>query len=217
MELNKIIHGDCLEYMKTVPDNYFDLVLTDPPYGIGADVGFGGGSHRGVAKKFKGDWDSSAPSKKVFDEIVRISRHQIIFGANHFISKIPYDSPSWIVWDKDNGTTNFADSELAWTSHKTAVRNFKWTWNGMIQEAGGKKEYREHPTQKPVELMAWCLENYLVRKWDKDRKPRVFDGFAGSGTTGVACKKCGCDYVLVEKEKDYCDVIEKRLKQETLF
>jgi len=212
--LNTVTQGDCLEIMKTLPDNCIDLVLTDPPYGIGIGEKVGG-NNLGTAKKYKAFDDSFTPSKEYFDEMIRISKHQIIFGGNYFIEYLK-NSSCWIVWDKDN-SGNFADCELAWTNFKTAVRKFKWKWNGMIQQDMKNKEVRQHPTQKPVELMVWCLENYLMKKWDKDRRPIVFDGFAGSGTTGVACKKCGCDYILVEKEKDYCEIIEKRLAQETLF
>jgi len=216
--LNTVTQGDCLEVMKKLPDNCIDLVLTDPPYGIGES---GKKNHsRGKMAKSKEykdfGWDDFIPTKEYFEEIKRISKHQIIWGGNYFIENL-HNSSCWVVWDKDNGKTDFADSELAWTNFKSAVRNFKWKWQGMLQQDMKNKEVRQHPTQKPVELMVWCLENYLMKKWDKDRRPIVFDGFAGSGTTGVACKKCGCDYILVEKEKDYCEIIEKRLAQETLF
>jgi len=225
--LNKVIHGDCLSVMKKLPDNCIDLVLTDPPYGIGESRkdNASRGKQRGGLKNNalgcsrdypKKEWDNKIPTKEMSDEIKRISKHQIIWGGNYFVEYLE-NSPCWIVWDKDNGKNDFADCELAWTNYKTAVRKFKWRWHGMLQEDMKNKDIRQHPTQKPVELMVWCLENYLMKKWDKDRRPIVFDGFAGSGTTAVACKKCGCDYILVEKEKDYCDIIHKRLAQETLF
>jgi len=152
---------DCLEAMKQINDNEFDLSIVDPPYGIGINKqsqGKGGG----VAKKIqytKKNWDSSAPQKQYFNELIRVSKNQIVWGANHFISKIPFDSSCWIVWDKDNGNTDFADCELAWTSFKTSVRKFKWKWQGMLQQDMRNKEIRIHPTQKPVKLYEWILDN----------------------------------------------------------
>src|SRR5574344_143683 len=125
-----LYHCDCMELLRQTPDNYYSLALVDPPYGIGINnqsQGKGGG----VARKIdytKKDWDKTPPPQEYFNELLRVSKHQIIFGANHFISRIPFDSSCWIVWDKDNGETDFADCELAWTSFKTAVRRFKWTW-----------------------------------------------------------------------------------------
>ena len=153
---------DCMELMRTLPDNYFQLAIADPPYGIGED---GKSNHsRGCLAKSQEytpkECDSDAPDKEWFDELRRVSRNQIIWGANHFISRIPYDSPCWIVWDKDNGKTDFADCELAWSSFPTAVRRFHFKWQGMLQGDMAHKEVRIHPTQKPVALYAWLLKNY---------------------------------------------------------
>ncbi len=215
IELNKVHNIDCLEYMKTVPDNFFDLVLTDPPYGIKMDGGNIGGNNLGKAKDYiKKDWDIQPPSKENFDEIFRISKNVIIFGANHFIDLIPYRSSCWIVWDKDN-SGNFADSELAYTDFKTAVRNYKFRWNGMLQQDMANKETRHHPTQKPVELFKMILRDYALKK---DKKT-VFDPFMGSGTTALACKSLGLDYVGCELDEDYYKIINKRLSkvQASLF
>ncbi len=136
-KMNKIHNMDCLEFMKQVPDNYFDLVLTDPPYGINMDGGNIGGNNLGKAKDYvKKSWDMHPPSKEHFNELLRISKKSIIFGANHFMDLIPYRSSCWLVWDKDN-SGNFADSELAYTNFNTAVRNYKFRWNGMIQQDMG--------------------------------------------------------------------------------
>ena len=178
---------DCLEYMKTVPDKYFDLVLTDPPYGIGMDgkVGINGA---GRAKEYQNkNWDKSTPSKEIFDEIIRVSKNQIIFGANHFIDKIPYSSSCWLFWDKDNKESFFADGELAWTNFKTAVRVYKFRWHGMLQQDMANKEERHHPTQKPVELFKMILRDYAI----KNDYTKIFDPFMGSGTTAIACKSLG--------------------------
>lgn len=209
IELNKIHNMDCLEFMKTVPDNFFDLVLTDPPYGIGMDgkVGINGA---GKAKEYQNkDWDKTTPDKEVFDEIIRISKNQIIFGANHFIDKIPYASSCWLFWDKDNKESFFADGELAWTNFKTAVRNYKFRWNGMLQQDMANKEERHHPTQKPVELFKMILRDYAI----KNDYKTIYDPFMGSGTTALACKSLGLDYVGCELDKDYYEIILKRLSQ----
>ena len=160
--MNKVYLIDCMEFMRDVPDKHYSLAIVDPPYGIGED---GSKNHtRGklaAPRNYKGFYggDTQAPSRAFFDELIRISTNQIIFGANHFISRIPYDSPCWIVWDKDN-SGDFADCELAWTSFKSAVRKFQFRWNGMLQENMKDKELRIHPTQKPVALYKWLLTNY---------------------------------------------------------
>lgn len=151
-----IVHNcDCMTFMRTLPDKAFDLAICDPPYGIGED-GLKNHSRGCIAKSREytpKDWDKSAPDKAVFDEIIRVSRNQIIFGANHFIDRIPYPSSCWIVWDKENGATDFADCELAWTSFPTAVRKFAFRWQGMLQGDMKHKEERIHPTQKPIRCM----------------------------------------------------------------
>lgn len=150
---------DCMEGMKQFPDKYFDLAIVDPPYGIKMDGGKIGGDNLGTATNYiKKSWDAEAPDKSYFDELMRVSKNQIIWGSNHFISRFSKDSPCWIVWDKDN-SGNFADCELAWTSFPSAVRKFQFRWNGMLQENMKNKEIRIHPTQKPVALYEWLLNN----------------------------------------------------------
>lgn len=208
-KMNMIHNMDCLEFMRQVPDNYFDLVLTDPPYGIGMDgkVGINGA---GKAKEYaQKDWDKTAPSKDIFDEMIRTSKNQIIFGANHFIDKIPYASSCWLFWDKDNAESFFADGEMAWTSFRTAVRKYKFRWHGMIQQDMANKEVRHHPTQKPVELFKMILQDYAV----KNNYTKIFDAFSGSGTTGIACKSLGLDWCMTELEPDYCEIATKRLSK----
>ena len=191
-----------------IPDNAIDLVLTDPPYGILQIAHRTIGGSKLAKTKDYGDmsWDEFIPTKEYFEEMMRISKNQIIFGGNYFIEYL-YNTSCFIVWDKDN-SGNFADCELAWTSFKTSVRKFKWRWNGMLQENMGKhKEQRYHPTQKPLELMRWCLENYA-----KDSQ-LIIDPFGGSGTTARACKDMGKDFIIIDKEKKYCEIMEKRLEQ----
>jgi len=155
----QVYNEDCMETMSRYEDNFFDLAIVDPPYGIGED---GAKNHSrdkaAKAKRYSAkNWDNSAPNVEYFTELKRVSKHQIIWGANHFIENIPNASSScWVVWDKDN-TGDFADAELAYTSLKTAVRIFKYRWNGMLQQDMKNKEIRIHPTQKPVKLYAWIL------------------------------------------------------------
>jgi site-specific DNA-methyltransferase (adenine-specific) len=134
---------------------------------------------------------------------MRISKNQIIWGGNYF-PVLP--SPCWIVWDKDN-SGNFADCELAWTSFNTAVRKFKWRWNGMLQEKmGDNKETRIHPTQKPVALYKWLLKNY-AKEGDK-----IFDSHLGSGSIAIACHDMKFSLVGCEIDKDYFDAAMKRFE-----
>jgi site-specific DNA-methyltransferase (adenine-specific) len=210
--INQVMHCDCLELMRMMPDKCVDLCLTDPPYGIGES---GSKNHSRGCKasttKFKElNWDNETPRKEIFDEIMRISKNQIIWGGNYFVEYLN-NSSCWIVWDKDNGDTDFADCELAWTNQKTAVRKFKWKWQGMLQEDMKNKDVRKHPTQKPLELGRWCIENYA-----KEAK-LIFDPFGGSGTFARAAKDAGIDFITCDKEVDYCEIMEERLKQETLF
>ena len=218
--LNSVHCWDSLEIMKQIPDNAIDLIITDPPYWIGIkwkvwwDWWFKWKDwKRGKPVKVKdywdfNNWDEFIPDKEYFDEIKRISKNAIIFWWNYFIEYLD-NSPCWIVWDKNN-SWNFADCELAWTNFDTAVRKFKYTWNGMLQENMKHKEKREHPTQKPVDLFKAILENYS-KPWDV-----ILDCFAWSWTTAVAAIQTGRKYIVIEKEKEYCDIIHKRIKSTTL-
>lgn len=209
IELNSFICADCMDYLPQFPDKYFELAIIDPPYGIGED---GSKNHTRTklakSKDYKGytGGDLSAPDKKYFNELMRVSKNQIIWGANHFISKIPYDSSCWIVWDKDN-TGDFADCELAWTSFETAVRIFHFRWNGMLQEDMKHKEIRLHPNQKPVALYEWILSKY-AKRGDK-----ILDTHVGSASSLIACYKNGFDYVGFERDPYYYDLANKRLEE----
>lgn len=208
-ELNKIYNEDCLEAMKQIPDKYFELAIVDPPYGIDiiSTGKVGGGNRAKVSEYKKSDWDKHSPNKEYFEELKRISKNQIIWGANHFISKIPFDSSCWIVWDKNNGKTDFADCELAYTSFKTAVRKFFYTWSGMLQENMKDKESRIHPTQKPVALYKWLLMNY-AKQGDK-----IIDTHVGSASSFIACYDMGYDILGFETDKDYFDMANKRIDE----
>lgn len=193
---------DCMEAMREYPDKYFELAIVDPPYGIGADKMTLGNGQRML---HRGSWDSSAPNKSYFDELYRVSRNQIIWGANHFVSKIPFDSSCWIFWDKGTGDNDYADGELAWTSFRSVVKKKFISWVGA--NAKEKTEVdRIHPTQKPVALYTWLLNNY-AKPGDK-----ILDTHAGSASSGVACHKMGFDWTGCEIDKDYYTAASKRLE-----
>jgi len=202
-----LYNTDCMEFMKNVPDKAYDLAIVDPPYGISVGVnGIVGVSICAPCTQYKPvEWDFSPPNKIYFDELRRISLNQVIFGANHFISKIPLDSSCWIVWDKDN-SGDFADCELAWTSFKTAVRKYTFRWNGMLQGNMKDKEKRIHPTQKPVALYKWILSNY-AKAGDK-----ILDTHGGSMSIAIACHDLGFDLDVCEIDKDYFEAAKERLE-----
>lgn len=199
-----------MDYMRQFPDKFFDLAVVDPPYGIGED---GAKNHsRGkcaeATKYTPKQWDKAAPDEVYFKELMRVSKNQIIWGANHFISRIPYDSSCWLVWDKLNGNTDFADCELAWTSFKTAVRKFTFRWQGMLQGNMKHKEIRIHPTQKPVALYAWIFKNF------SRGGQKILDTHLGSGSSRIAAYKMGLDFYGCELDKEYFDKMEQRFQQE---
>jgi len=203
--------GDCMEYMATLEDNAYDLSICDPPYGIG-ESGATNESRGKLAKAkdykpFAGH-DKEPASKEYFTELRRVSKNQIIWGANHFIDRIGKSSPCWIVWDKDNGACDFADSELAYTSFKTAVRNFKFRWAGMLQGDMSDKEIRIHPTQKPVALYQWLLNNYA--------KPgqTILDTHLGSASSAIASNRLGFGFTGIEIDQDYFEGACERVRQE---
>lgn len=205
-----ITNEDNMCLMARYPDQYFDLAIVDPPYGIGED-GSKNNSRSKIAiskkyKAFSGN-DLNAPNIEYFNELKRISKNQIIWGANHFISKIPFDSSCWIVWDKDNGENDFADCELAYTSFKTAVRKFKFRWHGMLQENMKNKEIRIHPTQKPVSLYKWLLNKYA------NKNDKILDTHLGSGSIAIACNDYGFDLIACELDKEYYEKALDRLKK----
>jgi site-specific DNA-methyltransferase (adenine-specific) len=200
---------DCMELMAQFEDKYFDLAIVDPPYGISMDGGKIGGNNLGKAKDYtKKDWDKEAPPIEYFNELIRVSKNQIVFGANHFISKMPFDSSCWIVWDKDN-SGNFADCELAWTSFNTAVRKVKRRWNGMLQHDMKNKETRIHPTQKPVVLYNWILSEYAKQGM------KILDTHLGSGSIAVSCHYAGLDLTASEIDTEYYKNAMERIKNET--
>jgi len=199
--------GDCLEILPTL--GKVDAVVTDPPYGIGQDKGFGGFGGCGgfgpptARRQYDDDWDDVRPSKDVFCAVLAASTVAVIFGGNYFTDILPVGR-HWLVWDKKNTMPTFSDCELIWTNIKRkSVKLLTFEYNGLI----GKREQRVHPTQKPYEVMRWCI-NGLPKGSDI-----ILDPFMGSGTTGVACAKLGRKFIGIEIEPKYFDIACKRLEQ----
>jgi DNA modification methylase len=198
-----IYHGDC---RRIVPQlDHFDLVLTDPPYGIGASAGVGKyGREKWTETDAK--WDSKPPQRWVLEMILEAADHHIIWGGNYF--SLP-PSRKFLVWDKGAGFKgrDFAECEQAWCS---------WDGNARTYErdplAAGDYKGKEHPTEKPVPLIKWCIREAQ----EVTKAPRILDPFAGSGTTGIAAKDSGLTAVLVEAEERYCEIAARRLSQEAL-
>ena len=196
---NTIINDDCMNVLKQLPDKCIDLVLTDPPYGINISNNIGrrkGDKHSDYKKC---DWDNEAPKKEVFNEIIRVSKNQIIWGANHFINNIPFNSSCWLVWDKlFSEDVSFASCELAYTSFTSVVKRYR-----LSSQQGNE---RFHPTQKPLKLFEMILRDY------SNENDLVLDCFSGSGTTAVACHNLKRRFICIEKDKDYWKASVERLE-----
>lgn len=208
--IGNVVCGEATELLKMIPDKSITLVLTDPPYGIGASNVKRGGRKGGKSLARSREyghlkWDNSKPSQKVFDEIFRISKNQIIFGGEHLSHLLP-QSRGWIFWDKVTGNNRYADGELIWTSFDKALRKFTWQWKGMFQENMKNKEIRVHPTQKPVSLIQWMLQSY------SNKIDLIADFFAGSFTTALACEKLNRRWIACDISEDYCRIGEQRLE-----
>ena len=205
-----LINGDCLDVMRDMKDKSFSLAIVDPPYGIGAGDYRRGGTQYGksitrskVYERKK--WDAKPPTIEYFKELQRISENQIIWGANHFISRMPFDASCWVVWDKDNGNNDYADCELAWTSFKCAVRKFKYKWHGMFQENMKEKEIRIHPTQKPVALYKWLFSRFA------NTGDTIIDTHLGSGSICIAAHDLGFKMLGIELDSQYYQMAKQRL------
>lgn len=198
--INKIFNEDCLETMKRMPDKSVDLVLTDPPYGIGIS------SNPIRQKHNKKQWDNNIPMVLIFDEIFRISKNQIIWGANYF--NLP-PSKGFLIWDKKQPYDfSLAMCEYAYSSFDFPAKMYSYSNRG--------DEIKLHPTQKPLDLMTFCLNFALQR--DNTIKT-IYDPFSGSGTSLVSAKSKSLNYIGSELDKDYYEIIQKRLQsvQGSLF
>lgn len=205
----RFLNMDCNVFMKGCRDKEFSICINDPPYGIDED-GSKNKTRGKLAKpidyKAYSSGDKEPPKVEIFNQMIRCSKNQIIWGANHFISRIPLDSSCWIVWDKDNGGSDFADCELAYTSFKTAVRIFKFKWQGMLQGNMKNKQKRIHGNEKPIALYKWLLEKYT--------KPTdtILDCFGGSMSHAIAAHQLGRKLTIIELDKDYFDAALARFQ-----
>jgi len=206
----ELINIDCMEYMAGLDDNAFDLAIVDPPYGIGADKKNSGkklqSKKSASLSKYYGnqEWDLDVPNEEYFIELMRVSKNQIIWGANYFGIKGGY-----IFWDKGVTMPTYSDGELAYCSLLNSVKKYNFIWHGMIQDDMKFKEQRIHPTQKPVRLYDWLLQNYATSGM------RILDTHLGSGSSAIAAHYFGCDFVGCEIDKDYFEAAQKRFDKET--
>ena len=207
----QLLNIDCMEYMKTLPDKAFDLAIVDPPYGIGESKKK---RENNITEKWKRppkkihnpkDWDKEPPPAEYFVELMRISKHQIIWGANYYPEMLK-PSMGWVFWDKLNGDSDFSDGELAYTSMNKGLRKFTHLWNGFQK---GEPEVRIHPTQKPVKLYKWLLSNYAKPEM------KILDTHLGSGSSAIAAHYFGCDFVGCEIDTDYYQAAVARFGRET--
>ena len=209
----KITNEDNMELMARYEDDYFDLAIVDPPYGIkraktinipNPKKGF-----RGNKLHNEKEWDNEIPSKEYFLEVQRVSKNQIIWGGNYFTEYLK-PTKSWIFWSKKETKTQgscFSDGEMAWTSFNKVTRLFEYGWNGI--DYCNKNETKIHPTQKPVKLYEWLLQNY-AKEGDK-----ILDTHLGSGSIAIACHNMKYDLTACELDKEYYDKAMKRLKEHT--
>jgi site-specific DNA-methyltransferase (adenine-specific) len=211
-----VFNEDCMTVMARYPDKFFDLAVVDVPYGISVDEWMAKDSNtqRGKSATKRGEydakqWDKVAPNNQYFYELIRVSKNQIVWGANHFISRMPFDSSCWLVWDKENGENGYADCELAWTSFDKAVRMVKYKWHGMLQKDMKNKEQRIHPTQKPVGLYDWIFTKF------SEPEMKVLYTHLGSGSSRIAAHKHNLEFVGCEIDAEYFAAQEARFKEFT--
>ena len=207
IELNKIYNEDCLLTMSRMEDKSIDLIVTDPPYGIAITRkrnNYGTATHCSRINTNE-EWDDDVPTAEVFAEIFRVSKNQIVFGANYFWGYF-YATPCYIVWDKRGSLPSvpFAPTEFAWTSFDKQPKKYTVINHGFITDVDEK---REHPTQKPLKLIAGIVSDFT------DSTMTIYDPFLGSGTTAVACEKLGRRWIGSEINPDYCKIAEKRIRE----
>ena len=220
-----ILHGDCMDLMAGKPDNYYDLAIVDPPYGIGVSNHDTFGNKKIVAKNSflkkpikpklykKSNWDNNIPDKYYFNELKRVSKNQIIWGINYF-NDCGLNNTGRLFWDKI-GTGNYSRGELAYLSFVNRIEYYQFRWCGMLKQNNGDNDNRFHPTQKPVALYKWLLKNY-AKEGDK-----ILDTHGGSMSSAIACHDMKFDLDIIELDKDYYKAGLKRytnhIKQLQLF
>lgn len=216
--MKKVIIGDCELYLGDCMDILPTLdrvcaVVTDPPYGIGESSGKAKTRTSGLTSKIKNaqsyrkdygndDWDSKPIDAELIAQIIDKAKHSVIFGGNYYA--LPATS-CWLVWDKLNGDTDFADCEMAWTNLPKAIRRIQYLWNGCMRANGEKRG--DHPTQKPIGVMRWCISHL------PNDAQTILDPFMGSGTTGVAAVQMGRKFIGIEREPKYFDIACRRIEE----
>lgn len=203
-----LYHGDCHEVIPLLGG--IDALITDPPYGLKMDVGMRKRTSRNKACKVDFGWKPIHGDDGPFDPAPFLSYPKVVlWGGNHFASRLP-DAKKWLVWEKRGSTPpdHNSDCELAWTNLTGVLRMFRHTWRGMIRDgrANIANESLVHPTQKPVELMAWCLQQAGIQPGQT-----VLDPYMGSGTLGIACVEAGIRYIGIEIEREYFDIACERI------
>lgn len=200
----ELLNMDCMDYMRDCEDNAFDLAIVDPPYGINAGtMTMGKGSGNDTGSHTKKLWDKEIPKEKYFVEVKRVSKNQVIWGANYFFDFLG-KAPTVLIWDKKDYNSDFADGELAWTSFNGHLKIFS-----RARTARNEQLWKIHPTQKPMQLYRWILENYA--------KPgqRILDTHLGSGSSAIAAHYFGVDFVGCEIDEYYYDAACQRFENET--
>ena len=199
------ITNECnMELMSRYKDNYFDLAIVDPPYGLGIDGQKESKKGKKSDRKYhkQKQWDNAIPNKNYFNELQRVSKNQIIWGANYFVKHLVKGTKGWIVWDKGQHGLTMSDCELAYSSFQKPTRVFTQNRVILLQEGG-----TIHPTQKPVKLYEWLLMNYANDGF------RILDTHLGSGSIALACHNLGYDLTACELDKDYYYAAIKRIEQ----
>ncbi len=211
--LATLLHIDCMEYMKGLPDKAFDLAIVDPPYGIGVDgqkeqLNNRNPKHNRKLHKQK-SWDSEIPKAEYFRELERVSCNQIIWGANYFVQHLNLGKKGWVFWFKGQEGLTMSDGEIAYSSFDCPTRQVTLNRVELL------KDGTIHPTQKPVKLYEWLLTNYAKTG------QRILDTHLGSGSSAIACNNLGFEMVGCELDADYykaaCNRVEQATKQERLF
>jgi site-specific DNA-methyltransferase (adenine-specific) len=199
----KMYNMDCMDFMADIPDNYYDLACVDPPYGINVNMNAGRKTTTKSQKRITKKWDNEAPKLEYFQQLFRISKNQIIWGANYFINYLPI-SKAWIFWDKCVAPEcSFSDGELAWTSFNKSLKKAVIPYSGFIGMEGEKF----HPTTKPIKLYDWIYHNYLPQGG------KVIDTHAGSQSNTIAALKAGnIEIDAIELDKEYFDKSVQRVK-----
>ena len=211
-EYLKITNECNMELMKRYPDNYFDLAIVDPPYGIGVTkMSLGNGKNK--INRGTSEWDNKPPTKEYFEELRRVSKNQIVWGANYMTENLP-PSMGWVYWDKGTGANDFSDGELAYTSFNKALRSYKVSWVGANANNGTP---RIHPTEKPIGLYQWLLTKYA------EPNQKILDTHLGSGSIAIAVdsvnkiEKMNLTLTACELDKEYYQTATQRINEQTTW